>query len=99
MGGKRFFHHTEELLNAHPDILHRTSPSSLCARLDIVTAVAPELAASAATKAIAKWGRPATDITHLVVSTNCGADAPGADLRLALLLGLRHDVRSTSGGP
>jgi predicted naringenin-chalcone synthase len=88
----RFFHHTEELLNAHPDVLQRTS---LDARLDIVAAVAPELAASAATKAIAKWGRPAADITHLVVSTNSGADAPGTDLRLAALLGLRRDVRIT----
>ncbi|CAM0901562.1 unnamed protein product [Alopecurus aequalis] len=89
--GKRFFYHTEELLNAHPEFLSRTSPS-LDARLEIAAVAAPALAASAAGKAIAEWGRPAGDITHLVVSTNLGAQAPGADIRLASLLGLRPGV-------
>uniref|UniRef100_A0ACD6ALD1 Uncharacterized protein n=1 Tax=Avena sativa TaxID=4498 RepID=A0ACD6ALD1_AVESA len=91
---KRYFYHTEELLGAHPEFLPRTSPS-LSARLDIVAAVAPELAASAAAKAIAEWGRPATDITHLVVATNSGVHAPSVDVRLASLLGLRAGVCRT----
>ncbi|KAM0830486.1 hypothetical protein ACQ4PT_066185 [Festuca glaucescens] len=90
---KRFFHHTEEQLNAHPHFFHRGQPS-LDDRLEIAAAAAPELAASAAAKAIAKWGRPATDVTHLIVSTNSGAHAPGADLRLASLLGLRAVQRT-----
>ena len=52
----------------------------------------PVLAAAAAEDAIAEWGRPATD---LVVSTYSGAHMPGADLRLASLLGLRPSVRRT----
>lgn len=91
---KRYFHHTEQLLNDHPDFLCRGKPS-LDARLDIAAAAAPELAASAAAKAIAIWGRPATDITHLIVSTNSSAHAPGADLRLASLLSLRASVCRT----
>ncbi|KAF0905304.1 hypothetical protein E2562_003902 [Oryza meyeriana var. granulata] len=91
---KRFFHHTEELIAAHPEFLDRATPS-LDARLDITATAAPELAASAAEKAIANWGRPATDITHLIVSTNSGAHAPSVDHRLALLLGLRPTVRPT----
>lgn len=91
---KRFFYHTEELLNAHPAFLDRGSPS-LKARLDIAASAAPELAASAAAKAIAEWGRPATDITHLIVSTNAGAHAPSVDVRLASLLGLCPSVRRT----
>ncbi|KAF7002282.1 hypothetical protein CFC21_017791 [Triticum aestivum] len=91
---KRYFHHTEELLDAHPDFLCRGKPS-LDARLAIAAVAAPELAASAAAKAIAEWGRPATDITHLVVSTNSGAHSPGVDLRLACLLGIRASVRRT----
>ncbi|KAE8792433.1 Chalcone synthase [Hordeum vulgare] len=79
----RYFHHTEELLDAHPEFLCRDTPS-LDARLDIAAAAAPELAALAAAKAIAEWGCPATDITHLVISTNSGAHAPGIDLRLSL---------------
>jgi len=56
-------------------LLHGT-PSALDARLDIVAKAAPGLAASAAAKAIVGWGRPATDITHLVVSTNAEACSP-----------------------
>ena len=61
----------------------------------MASAAVPELAASAARKAIAEWGRPATDITHLIFSTYSGAKAPSADLRLATLLGLRHTVCRT----
>ncbi|XP_037424931.1 bisdemethoxycurcumin synthase-like [Triticum dicoccoides] len=86
---RRFFYHTEELLSAQPDM-------SLEARLEIVAAAAPELAASAAAKAIAEWGRTAADITHLVVTTNAGAHAPGTDVRLVSLLGFRHDVCRTA---
>ncbi|XP_051201899.1 bisdemethoxycurcumin synthase-like [Lolium perenne] len=91
---KRFFHHTEELLDAHPHFLDRRQPS-LDDRMEIAAAAAPELAASAAAKAIAKWGRPATDITHLILSTSSCAGSPGADLRLAALLGLRPSVIRT----
>jgi predicted naringenin-chalcone synthase len=67
----------------------------LDARLDIVATAVPELAAQASKKAIAEWGRPATDITHLVVTTNSGAHIPGVDFRLIPLLGLRPSVRRT----
>ncbi|KAL6658001.1 hypothetical protein ACP70R_005781 [Stipagrostis hirtigluma subsp. patula] len=91
---KRFFHHTEDLLNVHPEFIDHTSPS-LDARLDIVSKAIPELAASAAKKAIAEWGKAATDITHLVVTTNSGAHVPGVDFHLIPLLGLRPSVRRT----
>ncbi|KAM3310352.1 hypothetical protein ACQJBY_031193 [Aegilops geniculata] len=91
---KRYFHHTEEMLRDHPELIDRTLPS-LDTRMAIAATAVPELAAAAATKAIAEWGRPATDVTHLVVSTYCGAHMPGADLRLASLLGLAPTVRRT----
>ncbi|KAF8669508.1 hypothetical protein HU200_051309 [Digitaria exilis] len=91
---KRYLHHTEELLGAHPEFLDHNSPS-LDARLDIVKTAVPELAAEASRKAIAEWGRPATDITHLVVTTNSGAHIPGVDFQLVPLLGLRPTVRRT----
>ncbi|KAM0840023.1 hypothetical protein ACQ4PT_059939 [Festuca glaucescens] len=91
---KRYFHHTEELLQRHPEFIDRTLPS-LDARMDIAATAVPELAAAAARKAIAEWGRPAADITHLVVTTYSGAHMPGADLRLATLLGLDPSVRRT----
>lgn len=55
----------------------------------------PELTASASRKAIAEWGRPPADITHLVVATSSGAHIPGVDFRLVQLLGLRPSVRRT----
>ncbi|CAL5032811.1 unnamed protein product [Urochloa decumbens] len=91
---KRRFHMTEDILRAHPEFLDRELPS-LDARIDIVATEVPKLAASAAAKAIAEWGRPATDITHLVFSTYSGCRAPSADLQLASLLGLRHSVCRT----
>jgi hypothetical protein len=50
---KRFFHHNSELLDAHPHFFDGGRPS-LHDRLEIAAAAAPELAASAAAKAIAK---------------------------------------------
>jgi len=91
---KRYLHHTGELLGAHPEFLDPHAPS-LDARLDIAKAAVPELAAEASRRAIAEWGRPAADITHLVVTTNSGAHMPGVDFRLVPLLGLRPTVRRT----
>ncbi|CAN6211705.1 unnamed protein product [Urochloa humidicola] len=91
---KRFMHLNEDLLAANPDFTDRTS-ASLDARVDIASAAVPELAASAAAKAIADWGRPATEITHLIFSTYSGARAPSADRRLASLLGLSPTVSRT----
>ncbi|GJN04712.1 hypothetical protein PR202_ga22282 [Eleusine coracana subsp. coracana] len=88
---KRYFYHTKEMIGGHPEFLDRALPS-LRTRLGITTAAMPELAAAAARKAIAEWGRPAADITHLVVSTSSGVSSPGADVRLAALLGLRPTV-------
>ncbi|GJM96156.1 hypothetical protein PR202_ga12969 [Eleusine coracana subsp. coracana] len=91
---KRYFHHDKKLLGAHREFLDRAMPS-LDSRQDILASAVPELTAAAATKAIAEWGRPATDITHLVVSTYSGAHMPGTDHRLASLLGLAPSVPRT----
>ncbi|RLM57971.1 bisdemethoxycurcumin synthase-like [Panicum miliaceum] len=95
---KRYFHHTEEMIGGHPEFLDRAAPS-LGARLRISADAVPELAAAAAERAIAEWGRQAADITHLVVTTNSGGNEPGADLRLARLLGLRPtDIAENNRG-
>ncbi|XBH94559.1 hypothetical protein VPH35_085304 [Triticum aestivum] len=91
---RRYAHLDEELLGAHPDFTDRAL-RTLDARIDMASAAVPELAASAAAKAIAEWGRPAADVTHLVFSTYSGRKAPSADLRLASLLGLRPTVSRT----
>ncbi|KAK3120385.1 hypothetical protein QOZ80_9AG0686680 [Eleusine coracana subsp. coracana] len=87
---KRYFHHTEERIHAHLELLDRALPS-LRTRLD--------LAFAAAKKAITEWGRPAADITHLVIITNSRAHSPGVDTLLTALLGLRMlHLHSCSGG-
>uniref|UniRef100_A0ACD5WFZ7 Uncharacterized protein n=1 Tax=Avena sativa TaxID=4498 RepID=A0ACD5WFZ7_AVESA len=91
---KRYFHVNEESIGANPEFLDRKLPS-LDARIDMVSTAVPKLAQSAATKAIAEWGRPATDITHLVFSTYSACQAPSFDLQLATLLGLRPTVSRT----
>jgi len=92
---KRYFYHTEEMLRGHPEFLNRASPS-LDARMDVMATAVLELASVAAAKAIADWGRPAAEITHLIVSTySSGGHMPGADFRLASLLGLPPSVQRT----
>ena len=91
---RRYAHLDEELLGAHPEFIDRTLPT-LDARIEMASAAVPALAASAAAKAIAEWGRPASDVTHLVFSTYSGGKAPSADLRLASLLGLCPTVSRT----
>ncbi|XP_043711952.1 chalcone synthase 2-like [Telopea speciosissima] len=53
----------------------------------------PKLAMDAATKAIQEWGQPKSKITHLVFTTICGIDAPGADFQLVKLLGLSSNIK------
>uniref|UniRef100_A0A0E0EW26 Chalcone synthase n=1 Tax=Oryza meridionalis TaxID=40149 RepID=A0A0E0EW26_9ORYZ len=91
---KRYIHLNAEIIRAHPEIIDKHVPS-LETRVDIMATEVPKLAESAARKAIAEWGRPATDITHLIFSTYSGCRAPSADLQLASLLGLRPSVSRT----
>ncbi|TVT97675.1 hypothetical protein EJB05_57067, partial [Eragrostis curvula] len=91
---KRYFHHTEDIFLEHPELVDLALPS-LDARQAILSSAVPELAAAAAARAIAEWGRPASDVTHLVFATYSGAHMPGADLRLASLLGLRRAAQRT----
>ncbi|EAZ15422.1 hypothetical protein OsJ_30836 [Oryza sativa Japonica Group] len=65
---KRYIHLDEEIICAHPNIIDKQQPS-LETRVEIAATEVPKLAESAARKAIAEWGRPATDITHLIFST------------------------------
>ncbi|BAT14271.1 Os11g0529100 [Oryza sativa Japonica Group] len=62
---KRHFHHTDDTFRDHPELAVRDQPS-LETRQDILATVVPELAAEAAASAITEWGRPASDVTHLL---------------------------------
>jgi bisdemethoxycurcumin synthase len=91
---KRYLQVNEELFREHPEFLDPAAPS-LEGKLAVVASVMPGLVAAAAEKAIAEWGRPAEDITHLVFATSSSAQLPHIDLRIASLLGLSTTVQRT----
>nr|AJF45916.1 diketide-CoA synthase 2 [Curcuma longa]BAI50014.1 diketide-CoA synthase [Curcuma longa] len=88
---KRHLYLTEDILRENPSLLAPMAPS-FDARQAIVVAAIPELAKEAAEKAIKEWGRPKSDITHLVFCSASGVDMPGSDLQLLKMLGLPMSV-------
>ncbi|KAL8162375.1 hypothetical protein V2J09_013864 [Rumex salicifolius] len=89
---KRYVHLTEEILQENEGIRSH-SATSFNQRQDIAITEIPKLAKEAAEKAIAEWGLPSSDITHLIMCTYSSVDMPGADYHLAKLLGLRPSVK------
>ncbi|KAL6312358.1 hypothetical protein AAG906_008017 [Vitis piasezkii] len=89
---KRYIHLTEEMLEEHPNMGAYMAPS-LNIRQEIITAEVPKLGKEAALKALKEWGQPKSKITHLVFCTTSGVEMPGADYKLANLLGLETSVR------
>ncbi len=89
---KRHMILTEEVLKANPEICTYMAPS-LETRINMSVVEIPKLAQEAALKAIKIWGRPVSDITHLVFGTTSSLDMPGADLVLSKLLGLKPTIR------
>ncbi|RWW87186.1 hypothetical protein BHE74_00004012 [Ensete ventricosum] len=89
---KRHMILTEEVLKKNPSLCEYMAPS-FDARQQIVLEAVPRLAKEAAAKAIKEWGRPTSDITHLVFCSAAGVDIPGVDYRLLQLLGLPVSVR------
>ncbi|KAJ3671730.1 hypothetical protein LUZ60_007809 [Juncus effusus] len=88
----RYFCESEQTITDHPNIAACMEPS-LDDRLDILVESVPELGKQAAQVALKEWGQPISKITHLIVTTNSGADCPGADVRLVHLLGLSPTVQ------
>nr|AWX67442.1 chalcone synthase 8 [Salvia miltiorrhiza] len=91
---KRYMHLTEDLLKENPT--SRLRAPSLDARQEMAVVEVPKLGQQAAEKAIMEWGQPKSSITHLIFCTSTvSVDLPGADYRLAKLLGLRPSVIRT----
>ncbi|KAJ7569022.1 hypothetical protein O6H91_01G057800 [Diphasiastrum complanatum] len=89
---KRHFYLTEEILRSNPSVCTYKEPS-LDLRQEIAVVEVPKLAKEAALNAIKEWGQPRSKITHIVFATTSGVDMPGADFRLAKMLGLRPTVK------
>nr|AAW50921.1 polyketide synthase type III isoform 1 [Wachendorfia thyrsiflora] len=88
---KRHLVLTEQLLKENPTLTTYVD-ASYDERQSIVLDAVPKLACEAAAKAIKEWGRPKTDITHMVVCTGAGVDVPGVDYKMMNLLGLPPTV-------
>ncbi|BBN03333.1 chalcone synthase [Marchantia polymorpha subsp. ruderalis] len=91
---QRYFHCTEEILKANPAMC-TYKDASLDVRQDIAIREVPRLAEKAAVRALEEWGRPRSEISHVVFATTSGVNMPGADLTLTRLLGLNPSVNRT----
>ncbi|MCH96652.1 chalcone synthase, partial [Trifolium medium] len=89
---KRYIHLTEEILKENPNI-STYEESSLNARQNILINEVPKLGEKAASKAIKEWGRPKSEITHLIFCSTSGVDMPGADYQLIKLLNLNPSTK------
>ncbi|XP_058085321.1 type III polyketide synthase A [Magnolia sinica] len=82
---------SKEILDKYPELATEGSPT-IKQRLDIANTAVLEMAVEASLACIEEWGRPATDITHVVYVSSSEIRLPGGDLYLASQLGLRSDV-------
>ncbi|KAK2375323.1 chalcone synthase [Trifolium repens] len=89
---KRYIHLTEEILKENPNISTYEEPS-LDARQDMLVKEVPKLGEKAASKAIKEWGRPKSEITHIIFCSTSGVDMPGADYQLIKLLNLNPSTK------
>jgi chalcone synthase len=89
---KRYIHLTEEILKENPNLSTYEEPS-LDARQDMLVKEVPNLGEKAASKAIKEWGRPKSEITHLIFCSTSGVDMPGADYQLIKLLNLNPSTK------
>ncbi|KAJ0962821.1 hypothetical protein J5N97_027943 [Dioscorea zingiberensis] len=90
---KRHMVLTEEILKENPSLCCYMDENSLDIRHDIMVEEVPKLGAKAAIKALEEWGRPLSDITHVIFSAMGGADLPGADYKLIKLLELSPSTK------
>ncbi|KAH7658699.1 Naringenin-chalcone synthase protein [Dioscorea alata] len=90
---KRHFLLTEEKLKENPNLCSFMDHASLNTRHDIMVEEVPKLGAKAATKSLEEWGRPRSEITHIIFCSRGGVDLPGADYRIIKLLGLSPSTK------
>ncbi|XP_055815580.1 type III polyketide synthase B [Solanum dulcamara] len=83
---------SEEILKKYPELAVEGLPT-VKQRLDICNAAVTEMAIEASQSCIYKWGRPISDITHVVYVSSSEARLPGGDLYLAKGLGLSPETK------
>ncbi|XVF22820.1 hypothetical protein REPUB_Repub12eG0203800 [Reevesia pubescens] len=82
---------SKEILDKYPELATEGS-STIKQRLEIANPAVVEMAFEASLACIKEWGRPVTDITHIIYVSSSEIRLPGGDLYLASQLGLKNDV-------
>ncbi|KAK9286807.1 hypothetical protein L1049_015212 [Liquidambar formosana] len=82
---------SEEILKKYPELAIEGLPT-VKQRLDICNKAVTQMAIEASQACIKNWGRPVSDITHLVYVSSSEARLPGGDLYLARGLGLSPET-------
>lgn len=82
---------SDEILKKYPELAVEGQPT-VKQRLDICNNAVTQMAIEASQACISNWGRPISDITHLVYVSSSEARLPGGDLYLAKGLKLRPET-------
>nr|AAB80804.1 chalcone synthase homolog PrChS1 [Pinus radiata] len=82
---------SDEILAQHPELAVEGS-ATVRQRLEISNVAVTDMAVDACRDCLKEWGRPVSEITHLVYVSSSEIRLPGGDLYLASRLGLRSDV-------
>lgn len=88
----RYLVMSDEILNKYPELTVEGLPN-IKQRLDICNSAVTQMAVEASQSCIKNWGRPLSDITHLVYVSSSEARLPGGDLYLASDLGLSPETQ------
>ncbi|KAL6963759.1 hypothetical protein U1Q18_034764 [Sarracenia purpurea var. burkii] len=83
---------SEEILKKYPELATEGHPT-VTQRLDICNEAVTQMAIEASQACANNWGRPLSDVTHLVYVSSSEARLPGGDLYLATGLHLRPETR------
>ncbi|KAJ4833311.1 hypothetical protein Tsubulata_004341 [Turnera subulata] len=85
---------SDEILKKYPELAVEGLPT-VKQRLDICNNAVTQMAIEASQACISSWGRPLSDITHLVYVSSSEARLPGGDLYLAGGLGMSPETQRT----
>ncbi|OVA04914.1 Chalcone/stilbene synthase [Macleaya cordata] len=82
---------SDDILKEYPELALEGLPT-VKQRLDISNKAVTDMAIEASETCIKNWGRPSSDITHVIYVSSSEARLPGGDLYLAKGLGLSPEV-------
>lgn len=83
---------SEEILRKYPELIVEGLPT-VKQRLDICNDAVTQMAIEASQACLKSWGRPISEITHVVYVSSSEARLPGGDLYLAQGLGLSPETQ------